>query len=162
MLDLAAAAASGRLSGFEIIEMRGGQELVVTAAAVVALAETGDELRIDATGTDRVDLVGAWVSQGAVTVGGAQYTRYVLEGQSVLVRNGATAQVMGTPPSGAAGLDTVAGGAAAPEPGAASGLGFTPTEIQINYYEPFEDLTQIYEGETWIRLRQGAHDLFLL
>ena len=134
VLDLSQVVGSGRVTAIEIIEMRGGQELVVPSADVATLA--GGTLRVDATGGDRVDLVGGWVEGAATTIGGVSYTRYGLAGQAVLVRAGAA---IGTAaPAGAVGLDAVPSGDAASAPGGSSGVELTPDTLFVQYLEIYE------------------------
>lgn len=146
-LSLASAIASGRIEGFEAIELRGGQEIAVAAADVLQLADAS-ELRIVATASDKVHLVGAWSAAGPVTVDGAAYQRWTLDGAAVLVSAAATVQVAPTAPANMAGLDAVAPGFAAPAPGPKSGIFLTPDELYVQYLEIVEP-TLIYEGETW-------------
>ncbi len=148
ILDLSAAVASGRIQGFEIVELRGSQQIVVRAADVATLADVDDSLRIVATATDLVDLIGAWSALGTVSIGGADFAKYTLDGQTVLISNAASVQVLPSPPPGAIGLDAIAAGVAALRPGVASGIDFTPDVMRVTYLEIIEPTT-LYEGETW-------------
>lgn len=147
-LDLSAVIASGRLSGIEVIALGGSKEIVVRPGDIAALVDVGNELRIDATASDRVDLVGAWTELAPVGSGTATYRHFVLDGQSLLVQSGATIAISTTAPTGIGGLDAIAAGPPALVPGDKSGLNFTPDDLYLTYFNVITDTT-IYEGETW-------------
>lgn len=146
-IDLSAALATGRIEGFEIVELGGGQEIVVRAPDVAAMSG-GEELRIEGSATDTVDLVGAWVGNGSVAIDGTVYDRYQLDGHAVLVEQGLAVHLMAAPPAGIGGLDAIAEGGAALAPGVKSGLDLTPDTLFVSYFEIYEP-TLIYDGETW-------------
>jgi hypothetical protein len=149
-LDLSAALATGRISNFEIIEMRANQGLVVRPADVAALG-AGTSLRIDALASDTVTLVGAWIHGTDVTVNGAAYEQWTLNGVTVLVSLTATVTAAASGPGGSIGLSAIAAGDAPLIPGEASGLELTPTLYQVGYYH-INGNTVLDAGDTWFSL----------
>ncbi|HQV04926.1 M10 family metallopeptidase C-terminal domain-containing protein [Novosphingobium sp.] len=147
VFDLSAALSLDRLTDFEAIRLVGAQELVLRGADVQGLSGGDSELVVTLTGTDKLDLVGAWTANGPVTRGGVTYSSYILGGSTVLVTGGGTIAVMASAPVGAVGLDPVAAGAAAPMPGT-GGLNLTPSVLFVQYLEIRED-TVIDLGDTW-------------
>ncbi len=147
-LDLSAALASGRMTGFEEIELPGNQRLVIRAADLGAMSLSGP-LRVDTTALGRVDLVGSWTAAGSVSIEGVIYQRYTSGGAEVLVAGGGTVAVAPAPPGGAAGLDAVAGGAVAPVPGSPQGVELATSLTEVSHFDLTSSLT-IDTDETWI------------
>ena len=149
ILDLSAALAAGRITDFEIIEMRANQSLIVRPSDVAAIG-AGISLRIDGTATDTVTLVGAWVQGSNVSVNGLTYEQWSLSGETVLVSLAANVVASASAPAGT-GLDAIAAGAIPLLPGDAAGIDFQPTDWQVANYEIIGTLT-IEEGQTWVGL----------
>ncbi len=147
VFDLSAALSLDRLTDFEAIRLVGSQELVLRETDVQGLSGGDYELVVTLTGTDKLDLVGAWTATGLVTRGGVSYSGYTLGASTVLVAGGGTITVMASAPAGAVGLDAIAAGAAAPMPGT-GGLTLTPSVLFVQYLEIRED-TVIDVGDTW-------------
>ena len=148
LFDLSAALATGGIVDFEAIALRGGTEIVVRAADVIALTGAETEFLITGTATDKVDLVGAWVASGSRIVSSVTYAVFTLGSVSVLVGNGLASQILASAPGGAIGLDPAASGKAPPLPGEEPGTGLIPDVVTVeNFYlqQPFE----VEAGTTW-------------
>jgi Ca2+-binding RTX toxin-like protein len=148
LLDLSAALATGAIFDFEAIELRGGVEIVIRAADVVALTGSEIEFLITGTATDKVDLVGGWAANGTRLVGGTTYSVFTLSGVNVLVGNGLASQILGTAPGGAIGLDPATPGKGAPLPGAVAGTGLIPDTLTVQSFY-ISSTFEVEAGTTW-------------
>ncbi|TMM46198.1 calcium-binding protein [Qipengyuania marisflavi] len=118
----------GRISGFEALELQAGQNIAITANAVSTFTGSNTALRIDAAAGNTIHLAGNWTRGADVTVGGVLYEAWTQGSARVLVNEAATVTPGSNP--NYAGLDAVAGGAAAFQPGAAAGLDYSlPSEF---------------------------------
>jgi hypothetical protein len=133
-MDLTAALATGRIANFETIELTGSKELVVRSIDVASITGGGSQIIIDATATDKVDLLGTWTQGTNQVIGGTTYKAFTSNGVTVLVEQVATVQVGSSAPAGAIGLDAIAAGEAAPLPGAASGVDYTEPAHFLNQF----------------------------
>jgi Ca2+-binding RTX toxin-like protein len=147
LLDLSAALASGRIADFDEIRLTGAQELVIRPGDVAALTG-GAELRVSAAGGGKVGLVGAWTAGPMHVVDGAEYRSYASGGARVLVEVSADVVLLAVAPSGAAGLDAVAAGPAAPLPGAVPGAELAGSVTVGNYV--MQSSLVVDSDETWI------------
>lgn len=155
ILDLSAVVASNRLKGIEGIELRGSQEIVIRAADVGGISGGATTLRISGTATDKVDLLGVWTEGATQAIDGNIYRTFTSGGSTVLVQSGSTVLTGGSAPVGAAGLDAIAGGTAAPVPGEINGADYTPTTFFAQGYELAYTITVDAE-ETWYTDIGGA------
>jgi len=156
LFDLSNALATSAIQDFEAIELRGGVEIVVRAADVVALTGSETEFLITGTATDKVDLVGGWAANGSRAVGGTTYSVFTLGGVNVLVGDGLASQILGAAPGGAIGLDPAAPGKGAPLPGVIPGTGLIPDVVTFGpdgFYVPFA--FEVEAGTTWQAISNG-------
>ena len=114
--------AGGRVSGFEIVELKAGQQLALDASSLSALSGA-QPLRIDAAGSNTIHLAGSWIRGANTTIGGTLYEVWTQGSATVMVTEAATVTPLSSPSFG--GLDPVAPGGTAPHPGAAAGLEYT-------------------------------------
>ncbi|MEY4837039.1 MAG: hypothetical protein RLZZ475_898 [Pseudomonadota bacterium] len=122
-LELAEVLASGRVTGFEIIEMTGLQRLLIDAATARDLAGKGPPLRINGYDTDTVLLAGTWTQSGTTQVDGVSYARWINGTAEVLVRTSVGVQLASGQDFG--GLDAIAGGTPAQMLGAEAGVNYS-------------------------------------
>lgn len=137
-LDLSVILAEQGLADIEAVVMAGGQSLCIRADDVTGLTGGETSLRVTTTGSDRLDLVGAWTSGPDQVIGGVSYRAFSLDGRTVLVA-GAGAVIANAAPSGG-GLDPLTG-SLAPLPGPASGLGVTSNVAVVDAYELSHSIT---------------------
>jgi len=148
-LDLTAALATSRLGLFDQIELTGAQGLVIRQDDVADLVGASDEpLHILTTQSDAIELVGSWSEGDRVDREGTTFRSFTLGDATVLIAGSAQVDVVGAPSLAATGLDAIADGQAAPEPGASTGLNLTPVELFVRGLEIREPLT-IEAGEIW-------------
>ncbi|MXO90856.1 calcium-binding protein [Pontixanthobacter aquaemixtae] len=147
LLDLSAVVASGRLLNFEQIELGASDGLVVRASDVSGL-NNDNQLIVSGTNTGTLHLVGAWAADGAETVDGVSYSAFRINGERVLVAAGIAVTISASAPAGAVGLDAIATGDAAPEPGVIAGSERYSGLSFANFFVVRDDL-QISESETW-------------
>ncbi len=141
-LDLAAAVASGRLYGIEQIVLADNQGLVVRYADVAAITD-GHQLIVSGNATNLVSMVGSWAEGAAVTFNNNVYRSFANGDATILVQQGAGAQVgAGAPP--ATGLDPIAGGPLALLPDT-----LTDTTTILSSYELTASV-RVNPEETWI------------
>jgi Ca2+-binding RTX toxin-like protein len=156
LLDLSAVASSGRLVNIEEIVLNGSKELAVSASDIAAITGSSS-LRIDALATDKVDLVGAWLERDPQMIDGVTYRVFVGGGVTLLVDAAATIANVNAPLSGAAGLDPIASGAAAPQAGDAAGL--YADQGLTTLFDPYEidgTAVNVEAYETWDNVQGGA------
>lgn len=146
-LDLEQMLSSGRVTGFEELQLGGGKELIVRAGDVATLSG-GTSLRIGGSGSDKIDLVGSWVQGGFQTIGGASYRLYSQGVTQVLVQSDVIVTVMADAPGGATGLDAIAVGGAPPVPGGSTGVILSPSLTEASMFMLTGDLT-IDADEHW-------------
>ncbi len=152
-IDLTDALATGRVGRFDQIELSGSQGLVIRADDIAELTGgTAAPLAIVTTQTDQIELVGAWVEGDPVDRDGTSFRTFTLSGVTVEIAGPADVDVVGAPSLAAGGLDAIADGSPAPEPGESSGLFLTPAELFIQGLEIREPLT-IEAGEVYF----GTH-----
>jgi Ca2+-binding RTX toxin-like protein len=149
ILDLALVVASGRVTGFEHVEMVGGQTLVIRPADVGTLSGA-TALFISGTNTDAVYLAGGWAAGGQFVRDGVTYTTYSSGAMLVHIAAGVAATTGAAPPAGT-GLDAVAAGAAAPVPGTVPGADLAGPEVNALGLTIMDELV-ITAGEIWQNL----------
>jgi Ca2+-binding RTX toxin-like protein len=165
LLDFSVALATNAINDFEAVELRGGTEIIIRAADVVALTGAETEFLITGTASDKVDLVGGWIASGSRVVGGTTYSVFTLSGVSVLIGNGLASQIMAAPPGGAIGLDAAASGEGALSPGQVAGTGLIPTTVTVESFFPFDNFV-VEAGTTWqsfsnVESVTGTHVFYL-
>ncbi|MGN6154310.1 MAG: calcium-binding protein, partial [Sphingomicrobium sp.] len=145
-LNLHSALATGRIEGFETIELQDNQQIAISAGDATELA--GGTLEINGSDGTQVALVGAWV-QGAETVrDGVTYRSFSLAGDTILVESGVAAAIVAAVPPGFAGLAPVASGDAAPVAGSLPGGDLSnPVQAISDFY--LDHQLVIDPGETW-------------
>jgi Ca2+-binding RTX toxin-like protein len=148
VLDLQQVLATGRVTGFEGLELSGNKELIVRAGDVSALSGGGSSVRIGGDGSDKIDLVGSWAAAATHIVNGVTYQSYVSGGAEVQIAQGVAVALLANAPSGGTGLDAVAAGAAPLAPGAGTGLYFAGSDVVDPHYYLIEPL-QIDADEHW-------------
>ncbi|MGA0602277.1 FG-GAP-like repeat-containing protein [Caulobacter sp. KR2-114] len=146
-LDLQAALAAGRIAGFEELDLTGAQTVVVRPGDVPTLTG-GSQLVIAAGQGSQVDLVGVWTQGATQTIAGVAYATFTSGGETVLVSGAGAVSILGAPPAGAAGLDAVAAGAAAPLPGSTPGADLAASVTQVSDFVLSSSLA-IEADETW-------------
>ena len=146
-LDLAAVHATGRLNDIEAIEMQGLQRLVLRAGDILDLSGE-NALRLLTTGSDRVELIGAWTELAAVQVDGATWRRFVNGGETALVAGTGAVTVAAAPSAAAGSLDAIASGTVAPLPGSVPGAVLSDTTTVLNNYLLHATET-VQAHETW-------------
>jgi Ca2+-binding RTX toxin-like protein len=151
--DLTAVLATGRISGFEALDLGGGKRMVIRQNDIDSLTGSGGTLRITGQASDTIDLVGEWVKGANVTVGGALYESYSSKGRTVLISDAAAVTIAASAVIAGA-LDAIATGTAALRPGAASGLDFSGDTFQVENYE-FNGALTVDAGETWVTLSEA-------
>jgi Ca2+-binding RTX toxin-like protein len=151
--DLTAVLATGRVSGFEELDLNGGKRLIVQQSNIDNLVGATGTLRITGQASDTIDLVGTWLKGANVTIGGAVYESYSLKGRTVLISDASTVTIAASAAAAGA-LDAVATGTAALRPGAASGLDYSGSTFQVQGYE-FNGPLTVDVGETWVTFSQA-------
>ena len=146
ILDLGLVVGSGRVSGFEAIQLAANGRLVVHAADVITLSDN-DILRVISDGAAIVDLAGSWSATGSQTLGGMTYAAYSSGAAQLLVAQGLTIN-FNSQPAGALGLDAIAAGVAAPTPGSTVGVNLSSTTTVTNG-EYLTSSLEIASSETW-------------
>ena len=106
--SLAQMVAGGRIGGFEIIELKAGQQLALNANSIAAITDGAQTLRIDAAAGNTVHLAGTWTHGADTTIGGTLYEVWTQGSAKVVVTEAATVTPLSTPSFG--GLDPVATG----------------------------------------------------
>lgn len=124
--DLAAIAASGRVLDIQDIALGSGKSLTVHAADIAGI--TGGQTALYLTGASgsTIYLPEAWTASGTTTLNGVTLNGYTFGGKTLWIDPAATISTK-PPATAGGGLDAVAGGAAAPLPGAYPGLNLTGT-----------------------------------
>ncbi|QNN64638.1 M10 family metallopeptidase C-terminal domain-containing protein [Sphingomonas rhizophila] len=122
-LDLKAALATGRLTGFENILLNADQAVLVRAGDAQTLG--GGKLNFEGQGSSHIALVGAWSEAASITRDGATIRVFVLGSETVYAPFGLSISVGAAAPAGYSGLGSIASGAAALAPGGATGLALT-------------------------------------
>ena len=148
VLDLSKVTATGRLTGFEQVDLAGNSTLVVHAADVAPITGGGSQLVVSGSAGDTADLIGAWSLVGDQVVGGTTYHAYSSGGVTVLVSPAVSVNLGGSAPAAATGLDPVAGGDPAPTPDGSLGVGYTSNELYLTNYILTES-TVVNAEETW-------------
>ena len=145
-LDLGAAIVSGRLAGIERLALQGSQQIAVRAGDASALA--GGALDISGNSSTRVALVGSWV-EGAVSLrNGVPSISYTLGDEVIYIEASVTVDRLGVMPTGFAGLDPVAAGAAAPLAGSVPGGALANPVLTISGFN-LDRAVIVDQGETW-------------
>jgi Ca2+-binding RTX toxin-like protein len=144
-IDLSAVLEQGALADIEALVLTGQQTLCVRAADIIALTGGESALWVTLTGSDQLDLVGAWTEGADRVMDGIVWRTFTLEGRTLFVA-GAGNVVPNAVPSGT-GLDDLTS-PLAPLPGEASGLGFTSPEVFLNAYGLTADTT-VGAGQIW-------------
>lgn len=145
-LDLAAIAASGRVQSIERLALRDSQQVAVRAGDVATLA--GATFEVDGTRDNGVVLIGSWTEQPTINQAGGVFRTFVLGGETVLVRMGVSVTV-GASAAGFTGLETVAGGSAAPDAAAVPGAFSDPVMAFVAERWVQEPYTLIEADEVW-------------
>ncbi|WP_394727488.1 calcium-binding protein [Altererythrobacter sp. GH1-8] len=144
--SLAQMVSGTRISGFEAIELRGNQQLVLDATSIGKLTGGLQQFWVDATATDTVRLSGSWTRGSNITFEGIVYEVWRQGSTEVFVTEVATVTPNSSPSYG--GFDAIAGGDAALRPGAAAGLDYTPQETFVSEYvinNPDTESSEFYE-----------------
>jgi hypothetical protein len=139
---LDALVAGQRLSGIDAIELRGNQQLAIDSASIAKLSDDTTSFLVVGNASDRVHLAGTWTRLADLD----GYQRWQQGAFTVLVTANTPVSINSAPAFG--GLDAVAGGEAAPRPGAAAGLNYTPREIFVSDYvieDPAENSDSQYQ-----------------
>jgi hypothetical protein len=131
VLSLSQVVASGRVAGFEEIDVAAGGHLVVHASDVAGLTG-GSTLTISARDAGIVDLAGTWIAGPSQTIAGLVYDIYSSGSAQLLVAHALTVN-LGADPAGATGLDPIAAGAAAPLPGTVTGADLTFKSVRNDF-----------------------------
>ncbi|HQV04919.1 putative Ig domain-containing protein [Novosphingobium sp.] len=147
VLDLTGAVQSGRVAGFERIDLNGAMGVAVQAGTVNAMDSLGAVLQLAGSGTGTIYLVGSWVQLADRTEGTTVWHRYALGNETIEVADGRTIAVTPSTPVGMTGLDAIAAGTAAPLPGM-MGLALTPATMLIDNFNVLSGVV-IDAGETW-------------
>jgi Ca2+-binding RTX toxin-like protein len=147
-LDLSASLATGRLHDIETVELRGQQRLVVRAGDVTGLTGGETAMRFFTTGSDKLELVGAWAELSSQFLQGITYRRFALGSEIALVAGSANVSVAGAPSAPASGLGAIAGGSAPPGLGAVPGVGLASAVTVLNNYNLHATET-VQAYETW-------------
>lgn len=153
-LDLHAALETGRISGFETVELGASQRLSVSAGDVVALAGTGIALRITARGNAGVDLVGHWAEQTAAEAIMQEWRIFALGNEQIYVERGMDVVIAETTNAQAISLAPVAAGGAAPIAGSLPGSQLSSPEVIVTGYFALD--LQIGADEFWHSSEGGA------
>jgi Ca2+-binding RTX toxin-like protein len=148
VLNLSSVIASGRVTEFETLVLRGGTQLVVRSGNVSTLTGGETELVVTGTAADTVNLIGGWIDTGPRTIEGIMYQAYTLSGQTILVLNSIAVTIAASAPTGATGLDSIAAGAAAALPGQIPGTALLSNLTSANNFDLTENL-EIEKGEIW-------------
>jgi hypothetical protein len=135
--DLGEILASGRVTGFEIVELMGAQRLLIDAATARDFVGKGLPPRIVGGGSNTVFLDGAWTQSGTTVVDGVNYARWVNGSAHVLITPGVIVQLASGQDFG--GLDAIASGTAAPQLGPSAGIDYSSPAVLL--------LSHIVRGE---------------
>ncbi|MDQ4086812.1 MAG: hypothetical protein M3177_02170 [Pseudomonadota bacterium] len=148
IFDLRAAISTLRIANVEEIVLNGTQQIVVRPGDIGELSD-GAELRITASATNKVHLLGRWSEGATQTVGDEVYRSFSNGGATVLVREGAAIAVNGAAPAAAVGLDAIASGGVAPAPGEETGL-YADSGLTV-VFDPIllEGSFRVESYETW-------------
>lgn len=131
--DLIKLTAGARAGGFETIALQASQGLAIDPAYITTMTGGSTTLTVTGDASDAVWLKGNWTHGANMTVGGVTYQQWTQGAETVLASTAMAVHTGTLPDYG--GWDAVAGGTAAPTPGASSGLGLTSATTWLSGYE---------------------------
>ncbi len=147
-IDLQQMLATGRVGGFELIELSGEKLLVIREGDIAAMTGGGTRLIVAGDASDTLDLIGGWTADGEQTIGSTIYRVYSSGGSQLLVAGQTVVAVTSNAPAGSSGLDAVHSGPAPFAPGDDTGIYLSPSRTVVDRYTLNGDLT-IGSDEVW-------------
>lgn len=147
-IDIRQMLATGRVGGFEAIELSGAKQIAIREGDIAAMTGGASRLVVRGDATDKIDLVGAWTANGPQIIGGVTYQAYSLNGAQLLVAGETAITIVASATPGSSGLDAVATGAEPPAPGGDTGIDLSSSSTSVAWFKINGDLT-IEADETW-------------
>ncbi|MCA9916148.1 MAG: hypothetical protein KC496_22485, partial [Anaerolineae bacterium] len=145
--DLSAMVNGARVQGFEVLELKADQDIIVDSDSIRKFTDGGSVMQILGAASNTLLLDGQWSHSTDVTIDGVAYQRWTSGTATVLASTAMVVQAHGAEVFG--GWDAVAAGAAAPRPGDEAGLDYTNPIMALGQHLLFDDPFTVYPDEVF-------------